>query len=150
MNILNRRVKAFIIDLLVISSVRSIFIFIYLNKIRSFLFLDILKDIHLLTSFLTIIIFSGYFICSYYLSNGKTLGKLIFKLRVKSQQNSELKVSECFIRSFGYLFCLLNFFFLFLIPFITRNQKGIPDYISNTYIKLDEIVETEDFDINSI
>jgi uncharacterized RDD family membrane protein YckC len=79
------------------------------------------------------------------MGDGQTLGKLVFKLKVKSLRSSNLTLSESFMRSFGYLFCYLNFFLLFLIPFMTKEQKGLPDWISSTsVINLEEKKEYEE------
>jgi uncharacterized RDD family membrane protein YckC len=137
--LLRKRFNAFIIDLLVISIIRSFLIYTYIEFMtkyfRALTFdTDFLRNLYVVGNFLTITLFMGYFICSYYISNGKTLGKLVFNLKIKSSRNSELTISECFMRSFGYLFCYLNFFLLFLIPFMTKDEKGLPDWISSTSV----------------
>jgi len=149
-SLLRRRFNAFIVDLLVISLARSLLLYAYLEFISKFFSsaafdINFFSNLYVLGNFLTITLFMGYFMCCYYLGNGQTLGKLIFKLKVASQDNPELSISECFMRSFGYLFCYLNFFILFLIPFMTKDEKGFPDWISSTSVKgLDEKLEYEE------
>jgi len=147
---LRRRVNAFIIDLLAISMARSLLLYTYIKFMSKYFYaltfdVDFLSHLYVLGNFLTITLFMGYFICCYYMGDGQTLGKLVFKLKVKSLRSSKLTLSESFMRSFGYLFCYLNFFLLFLIPFMTRDQKGLPDWISSTsVINLEEKKEYEE------
>lgn len=138
---LRRRVNAFIVDLLLISMIRSICLYSYLSFMGKYFSApvvdyDFFSNLFILGNFLTIVIFMGYFICCYYMGNGKTLGKLLFKLRVQSSKtnDSNLSLNECFLRSLGYLFCYLNFFILFLVVFVTKDEKGIPDWISSTMV----------------
>jgi len=107
---------------------------------------NFISNLYVLGDFLTISLFMSYFIGCYYIGKGQTLGKLLFKLKIISSRESELTISECFMRSFGYLFCYLNFFILFLVPFLTKDEKGFPDWISSTSVK--DLKEKEKYDEN--
>ncbi len=147
---MRRRVNAFIIDLLALSMARSLLLYTYIKFMSKYFYaltfdIDFFSHLYVLGNFLTITLFMGYFICCYYMGDGQTIGKLVFKLKVKSLRSSNLTLSESCMRSFGYLFCYLNFFLLFLIPFMTKDQKGLPDWISSTsVINLEEKEESEE------
>jgi len=86
------------------------------------------------------IIFTSYFFFSYYLADGRTIGKMLFKLKVCANHDRKrtLSAKESLSRSVGYLFCN----FLFFIPFVTiyfrKDSKSIADYISNTHVLRDD------------
>lgn len=89
-----------------------------------------------------IIVFGSYFLISYLLSDGKTLGKLVFNLKVVSKRDDqEVSIKQYFLRSFGYLICYLTGSFLFLLPMLNKRGTGIADWISSTKVSIDEPIK---------
>lgn len=82
------------------------------------------------------IIFTSYFFFSYYLAQGRTLGKMLFKLKVcaSHDRNRDLTAWEALTRSVGYLFCNFLFFLPFATVYLRKDSKSIADFISNTYV----------------
>lgn len=70
------------------------------------------------------------------MSNGKTLGKFIFNLKVTTQnsKNQKLGFKECFLRTAGYFFCYGLGIILLAIPYIQEDGRGIPDWCSGTEV----------------
>lgn len=88
-------------------------------------------------------VFFSYFFISYYTSEGKTLGKMIFGLRVYSPTKPDLHLSlgESAKRSLGYLVCYATGLFLFVLPLLRKDQKGLPDFFSNTEVVFEDFFE---------
>ena len=70
------------------------------------------------------------------MGNGKTPGKILFRLRVVPADNpmNLLSFTESIKRTFGYMFCYLTGFVLFAIPYFNKNRSGIPDMFSNSKV----------------
>ena len=85
----------------------------------------------------------GYFFTCLLLTNGHTLGKAIMNLKVHrpGEPNSPLTPYEALMRTTGYLVCYLSAGLLFLLPFLNRSKKGIPDWISGTVVSDEEYLE---------
>tara|TARA_R110000868_G_scaffold175888_5_gene413121 strand:+ start:1933 stop:2484 length:552 start_codon:yes stop_codon:yes gene_type:complete len=88
-------------------------------------------------------VFFSYFFLSLYTSEGKTLGKMIFGLRVYSPQKPEihLGLGEAFKRTMGYLVCYATGLFLFALPMLRNDKRGLPDMFSNTEVVFEEFFE---------
>lgn len=82
----------------------------------------------------------GYFFCCYLLSEGHTLGKSIMNLRVHRPHDHRgaLTPREAMMRTWGYLFCYMSAGLLFMIPVLSRSQKGLPDWLSGTIVSDEE------------
>lgn len=97
----------------------------------------------------------GYFLSCFIFSHGKTLGKLLLNLEVRSSTEDETFFDQYLLRTFAYLFCYLNGIFLLLIPLFTKNGMGIPDWVSGTNVvskseipvKRSEYNQNEAFDL---
>lgn len=115
----------------------------YISYLKTFMYLMGEKTQLLLTSqmhkveFSVItVVFFGYFFLSYYMGNGKTPGKILFRLRVvPSERETELlSFNESIKRTAGYLFCYLTGFILFALPYFNKNRSGIPDMFSGSKV----------------
>jgi uncharacterized RDD family membrane protein YckC len=139
--ILKKRIFSFLIDIAIIQYLNYGLILSYKNFIKNYFILPLkisqeisnnLKTLDLITfPFL----FLTYFSVLYFLGNGQTIGKFLLNLKVTVPNNKKLKFFSCFMRSLGTFFCYFSGIFLFLIPFITINSKGIQDWISGTEVK---------------
>lgn len=86
------------------------------------------------------VVFFGYFFLSYYMGNGKTPGKILFRLRVVPTDNPTqlLTLSESFKRTVGYFFCYITGFVLFALPYFNKNRDGLPDLFSSSQVLTEE------------
>ncbi len=138
---LKRRIYAFLMDLVVIYLLKFITLTIYLRTLGVFVRAiplenkeNLFSNLYLLNSFLLITIFVGYFTSCFFITEGRTLGKLLFNLKVSTTVGNEVVFDQYLLRTFTYLFCFLNGLFLLLIPFLTKSGKGLPDWISGTEV----------------
>lgn len=86
------------------------------------------------------VVFFGYFFLSYYMGNGKTPGKILFRLRVVPTENPAqlLSLTSSFKRTLGYFFCYITGFILFALPYFNKNREGLPDIFSSTHVLTEE------------
>ncbi|WP_127714739.1 RDD family protein [Halobacteriovorax sp. HLS] len=141
--ILKDRAYAFFTDIFLISIITRAVLLTYSNFIRTFFFQmeytaqRSIQSKIIETNLLSFcVVFWGYFLLSYYLSEGKTPGKIIFHLKVQHphSHNEQLTLKECFMRTLGYFLTLPSFFTLLSIAYIRKDRKGLPDLLSNTFV----------------
>ena len=146
-SILRRRTFSFFVDLFCILLTTKLLMASYISYLKTFMYLMGEKSQFLLTSqmhkveFSVIsVVFFGYFFLSYYMGNGKTPGKILFRLRVVPTETPMqlLSVTESFKRTIGYLFCYLTGFVLFAIPYFNKNRNGLPDIFSGSKVLTEE------------
>ena len=139
--ILKKRTFSFLIDLLAIHYINKGFILSYEHFLKSFFLLplsisqEISENLGKLSLATLPFIFLAYFTMMYYLGDGQTIGKFLLNLKIKETKNNRLTLLNCLMRSLGYFFCYFIGLFLFLIPFITKDAKGIQDWISGTEVQ---------------
>ena len=159
-SIMRKRTYGFLIDLFLILMIQKSITFTFNNFFNTFFYhlpneiqAQLIKGIDSSNLLILLIVFWGYFILSYYLGNGQTPGKMIVGLKIQSDTN-ELSLSQCTMRTLGYFICYVTCCILFIIPFLTKNQNGIPDWISNTKVidensrSPDEELQQELFHLN--
>jgi uncharacterized RDD family membrane protein YckC len=88
-----------------------------------------------------LVLFYGYFTFFYYVTQGKTPGKAIFKLTVISNDYLEGNLyhkaptlKEAFFRANGYMMCYATAGLLFLLPFLRKDKRGLQDMVSATSV----------------
>lgn len=141
--VLKDRSYAFFTDIFLIGIINRAIMFTYANFIRTFFYqmpYSVQKSINdkmfEMNTLSFLVVFWGYFMLSYYLSEGKTPGKIIFHLKVQSPHTHEghLSLKSCMMRTLGYFVSLPSFFALLAIPYFRKDKKGIPDMLSNTFV----------------
>ncbi|MEW5843534.1 MAG: RDD family protein [Bacteroidota bacterium] len=85
-------------------------------------------------NWLSLVIFLLYFGLYTYFSNGKTIGKKIFKIRVVSLLEERISLWHSFERAFGYGASFLEFGFGFFQYFIHHNRQTVHDRIAETIV----------------
>ncbi len=117
--------------------------FTYVNFVKAFFYqlplvtrenvADKLSAVNLLNF---LVVFCGYFLLSYYLSEGKTPGKIIFNLKVQCPHthSDQLSLKTSVLRTLGYFITIPTGFTLLLIPYFRRDAKGIPDWLSDSFV----------------
>ncbi len=149
-NILTKRVAAFLIDLGLIKYINKGFALSWESFLKSFFILppEISQKIGNLSKSLSILIlpfiFISYFTFMHFLGNGKTFGKFICQIKIKENNGDAPSFISCLLRSLAYSLCFFIGPFLFLIPFITKDGKGIQDWVSNTAVTESAKLKKED------
>jgi uncharacterized RDD family membrane protein YckC len=75
-----------------------------------------------------------YFTFSVYLSNGRTIGKKIFRIRIMSLVHHRVSLWHAFERAIGYGASTLEFGFGFIQYFIRSDRRTIHDRIAETIV----------------
>ncbi|MCF8059704.1 MAG: RDD family protein [Bacteriovoracaceae bacterium] len=146
---LKKRFYAFFTDVFIIGLLQKTLVYSYVTfinetfhqaplSVRKNLINNII-DLRISTLLFT---FFSYFLISYYMGHGKTIGKTLFNLRVLSHEGraEELSFMEAFMRTMGYTTCYVTGSFLFALVFFRSDNRGIPDFFSQT-----EVITEEEF-----
>ena len=147
-NFMRKRVLAFCVDLYAILIIKVMMTLAYTSFFKSFFFQlpaykqkQMIEGIQWLDLLTTPIVFFTYFVLSYFSGEGKTIGKLMFKLTVV---RPDLKndyfptIKEALMRTLGYIVCYMTLGVLFLLPFIRKDRKSLSDIFSNTSVWSDQ------------
>lgn len=144
---LKKRVYAFCVDLYIIVGIKLMVTFAYTSFFKSFFFQlphrkqqDLLDGLMVVDLSITPIIFFSYFLVSYYSGEGKSLGKIFFKLTVAKNELSKDYLptfKQAVLRTVGYMTCYLSLGTLFFLPFFRKDRRGIPDMFSGTQVYTD-------------
>lgn len=145
--ILRRRTFSFFVDLFCILLTTRLLMASYISYLKTFMYLMGEKSQYMLTSQMhkvelsvISVVFFGYFFLSYYMGNGKTPGKILFRLRVvPTEKPTELlSLNASFKRTVGYFFCYITGFVLFAFPYFNKKREGIPDIFSSSKVLTEE------------
>lgn len=91
-----------------------------------------------------LITFFSYFILSYYLLNGKSVGKYLFSIRIVSdKENPHLSFRQVIGRTLGYFLCYATIPILLGVTAIRKNRRGIPEILSGTSAKNEALGDNE-------
>jgi uncharacterized RDD family membrane protein YckC len=148
--LLKKRSYAFTMDLFIITLINKGIIFTYVNFLETYLYqlptsfqLSINQKISQLNNLSLLLVFWGYFLFSYYMGEGRTPGKLIFGIKVHSPHRGDdhLSFKEAFMRTGGYFIGCFTGMLLLALPFLRKDSKGIPDFLSHTHIVCEDELE---------
>ena len=143
MSTIRKRFYAFNIDVFCIVILQKVGLFSYMSFVNSAfevspfplkeILLGNMRQLHLSTMLFT---YFSYFLVSYYLGHGKTVGKTIMHLRVVSHEGSpyELSFMESFMRTVGYTINYIFMFMPFVVNFVRSDKRGVPDFFSQTEV----------------
>lgn len=141
---LKKRVQAFTVDMFVIVLANYALMTSFTQFIKTVFFHFSFKTqfffIHKLNTINSVTILSlmfSYFSIFYFVTNGKTFGKMLVGLKVKSA-SEEMTLPEAMKRSFSYIVCAMTGSFLFTIPYFRKDQKSLADIFSKTSVIFDE------------
>jgi uncharacterized RDD family membrane protein YckC len=136
---LRNRFYAFYIDFICISATQKILTYIYMTMIDTFLRyiplkakFNLLNQVQETTLPVLFTVTFGYYFLSYYLGEGRTLGKGIMHIRVTSQVGNprHLSFKEALMRTIG---SFLNYPFFFWI-LLNKQRRSLADHISQTEV----------------
>jgi uncharacterized RDD family membrane protein YckC len=114
-------------------------VFFHLS-IRSQLFL--IKKLTVMTSSSLLSLTFAYFTLFYFVTNGRTMGKTIFGLKVVAT-SGEITLVQAMKRALAYIICAMFGSFLFALSYMRKDAKSLADLISNTSVAVDTLeVET--------
>jgi uncharacterized RDD family membrane protein YckC len=116
-------------------------VFFHLS-LRSQLFL--IKKLSIMSSSSLLSLTFAYFTLFYFVTNGRTMVKSIFGLKVVANQG-EMTLAQAMKRSIAYIICAMFGSFLFALSYLRKDQKSLADLFSNTtvtYESAEQEVET--------
>jgi uncharacterized RDD family membrane protein YckC len=79
-------------------------------------------------------IFTFVYIVGFWLAEGATPGKLAMGIRIEMADGRPLTVTAAIFRFFGYIVAAIPFLLGFLMIGVTREKRGLHDYIANTTV----------------
>jgi uncharacterized RDD family membrane protein YckC len=140
--LLSKRTYAFATDLLLIAGLSKLMFWSYVFFLRQHMGLVDLQmqgalflKLNRMSLPLLMATFCAYFWGAYYLGHGRTIGKVIFGLRVVPRNGSgSISMRETFLRGAGYFMCYGTGSLLFALPYFTKDQRGLPDFLSGTKV----------------
>lgn len=147
---LKKRFYAFFTDLFIIGLLQKFLVYSYITFVTETFIQapttvrqSLLGNVGQLRLSTLLFTFFSYFLVSYYLGHGKTIGKTILNLRVLSHEGPEEELSfmEAFMRTIGYTTCYATGSFLFGIVLLRQDRRGLPDLFSQTEVITDEEME---------
>ncbi len=143
-SILKKRVYAFTIDMAIIVVTNAFLVAAFNQFIRTVFFhLPTKMQIVLIdkTSFMnsvSLLSFAfAYFSLFYFLTNGKTMGKIILHIKAINADKSEISLKQSMLRSFAYITCALTGIFLFALSHIRKDEKSLADIFSGMNVIAD-------------
>lgn len=141
----SQRFFAYVIDILLINAVSSLFFTIA----RSFGLYDRSGSFSLY-KIIGLLIYLAYFTLMTKWTEGQTIGKMIFGLRVLSLHNEELTWGDVFTREFIGRYIQKTIKILYLLVFVTKRRETMADLFTDTvvvseqsYLDLREFINTK-------
>lgn len=141
---LKKRVQAFTIDMFIIVLANYALITSYTQFIKTVFFhfplkaqLFFVQKLNTINSVTLLSLMFSYFSIFYFSTNGKTFGKMLLGLKVKSSHD-EMTLPEAMKRSISYIVCAMTGSFLFYLPYIRKDNKSLADLFSKTSVILDD------------
>lgn len=108
-------------------------VFFHLS-LRSQLFL--IKKLNIMTSSSLLSLTFAYFTLFYFVTNGRTMGKTIFGLKVVAKEG-EITLLQAMKRAVAYITCAMFGSFLFALSYMRKDEKSLADLFSNTTVAYD-------------
>lgn len=143
--LLKKRTWAMTMDLFIVTATNYFLMAAFTNFIRTVFFhfpikaqLFLVQKFSMMTSVTMLSLMFAYFSLFYYVTNGRTMGKTIFGLKVVNADQSELTLVQSMKRSFSYFVCMIFGSFLFALSFVRKDQKSLADLVSASTVVLDK------------
>ena len=139
-NLLKKRIHALTTDLFIIVVTNYFFMASFTNFLKTvffhFPFRAQMFLIHKLAAMSSVSLMSltfAYFSIFYYVTDGRTMGKTIFGLKVVSPMG-EMSLKQSMQRAFAYFTCAIFGSFLFALSFVRKDNKSLADIFSGTSV----------------
>lgn len=120
-----RRFFAYLIDLVVVSSLQRIFLF----PIKS-----LFGEPSVLIILVEVIVLLAYFILMNYFTQGQTLGKIICKIRVVQLDGYPLDLGDIVIREGAMRYILYTFPVIYVMAAFTDKKQHLGDFFADTVV----------------
>jgi uncharacterized RDD family membrane protein YckC len=148
-DILKKRVYALTLDFFLIVITNYFLIASFTNFLKTVFFhfpiriqLSLVKNLGMMTSVSLMSLTFAYFTIFYFVTNGKTMGKTLFGLKVMSE-DGEITLKQSMQRAAAYFACAMFGSFLFALSFIRKDKKSLADVFSGTTVTYDLEASTE-------
>ncbi|AEB29837.1 putative integral inner membrane protein [Carnobacterium sp. 17-4] len=130
------RLFAFLIDLLVISSINRLIV----QPLFLLLRYPLNDDAFSAFSLSKLAIYLLYFVLVTKLTNGQTIGKIIFGIRVVSFKEEKLSWATVIIRECFSRYILKVFPFIYLMVLFTQEKQHLGDFFSDTSVVSENLI----------
>ncbi|NLP47015.1 MAG: RDD family protein [Epulopiscium sp.] len=140
------RFFAYIVDFIMVKSIEGIII----NPIFAIFKIPKVDSIFSIYSLTQIILFLLYFILMTKWTNGQTIGKMIFGLRVVSFTEEKLSWTTVIIREGFGRFILYKIPILYLILIFTERNQQLADLLTDTSVITENMVKASNEKLNTI
>jgi uncharacterized RDD family membrane protein YckC len=150
-DILKKRVYALTTDFFIVVVTNYFLMASFTNFLKVVFFhfplraqLFLIHKLAMMTSVSLMSLTFAYFSIFYFVTNGRTMGKTLFGLKV-STPSGEMTLKQAMQRSFAYFTCAIFGSFLFALSFIRKDAKSLADMFSNTSVVYEkaEVATTE-------
>ncbi len=146
---INKRIVAFGIDIFMVGMIKLSISISYAIYVQTFFdsleFSQQVYLIHVLDSievFVALAVFISYFTMSFYIMEGRTVGKHLLRLRavkndfISDNSNTDLEygLKESFLRTVGYFCAYLTIGLLYALPFFRKDKRSLADLFSKSMI----------------
>jgi uncharacterized RDD family membrane protein YckC len=142
-DILKKRVYALTTDFFIVVMTNYFLMASFTNFLKTVFFhfplraqLFLVHKLAMMTSVSLLSLSFAYFSIFAFVTNGRTMGKTIFGLKIISAEG-ELTLKQSMQRSFSYILCAMFGSFLFALSFIRKDDKSLADLLSNTSVAYD-------------
>ena len=143
--LLKKRVHALTADYFIILVSNYFLVASFTNFIKTIFFhfplhtqLFLINKLAIMSSVSLMLITFSYFTLFYFVTNGKTMGKSIFGLKVVNTDQSEMTLKQSMLRALAYFTCAMTGSFLFALSFIRSDFKSLGDIFSGTQVQFDQ------------
>lgn len=143
-DLLKKRVYALTTDFFIVVVTNYFLMASFTNFIRTVFFhfplraqLFFINKISMMSSVSLMSLTFAYFSIFYFATNGRTMGKTLFGLKVVSE-TGEISLKQSMQRSIAYFACAMFGSFLFALSFIRKDGKSLADVLSGTSVTFDQ------------
>jgi len=142
--LLKKRTWAMTLDLFIVTATNYFLMAAFTNFVRTVFFhfpikaqIFLVHKFSMMTSVSMLSLLFAYFSLFLYVTNGRTMGKTIFGLKVINEDQSEITLIQAMKRSFSYFTCMMFGSVLFGLSFIRKDQKSLADLVSSSSVVLE-------------
>ncbi|MDO9181733.1 MAG: RDD family protein [Bacteriovorax sp.] len=154
-DILKKRVYALTTDFFIVVITNYFLMASFTNFLKTVFFhfplhaqLFLIHKLAMMTSVSLLSLSFAYFSIFYFVTNGRTMGKTLFGLKVISP-SGEMTLKESMQRSFAYFSCAMFGSFLFALSFIRKDDKSLADVFSGTNVVYDHNENLSEIDVGT-
>ncbi|MBP9680580.1 MAG: RDD family protein [Bacteriovorax sp.] len=144
-DLLKKRVYALTMDLFIIVITNYFLMASFTNFLKTVFFsfplhmqLFLIHRLGALSSITLMSLTFAYFSVFYFVTNGRTLGKTVFGIKVATYDKREMTIVQSMKRALAYFFCAMMGSFLFALSFFREDQKSLADLFSQTKVDYDQ------------